>query len=737
MDRSQDKESEEQLKLTKAQMRASEENLEFLGMSEAQIQEVARTRQIASDIELRSPAAGLVLARNAFPGLRFERGGELFRIADLYHIWILADVFENDALLVRAARSAAVRYQGKTIPVRMSKALPQFDAASRALKVRLEMDNPNFLLRPDMFVDVEFQVTLPPGVAVPVDAVLDSGVRKTVFVEAGDGYFEPRLVETGWCTGDLIQITKGIEPGERVVVSGNFLLDSESRMKLTARGAAAAAGKDPVCGMDAGPAKAAVSSAYRGKTYYFCSKGCKEKFDRVPEQYLASAAGRAPRRVSAMIDWIVEFSVRNRFIVFTLVAAATLGGWWSIEHVALDAIPDLSDTQVIVYSRWDRSPDIVESQVTYPIVSALLGAPRVKAVRGFSDFSYSYVYAIFEDGTDIYRARSRTLEYLSGVLSRLPEGVKTELGPDATGVGWVFQYVLVDRTGEHSLADLRSYQDWYLRYYLKAVPGVAEVAPLGGFGPVGPYPPLDRQSPLHAGGSRCHGGARHFPFPVAYSERADPGDHHSGGGADFLSAVPGHGSYGQYHVAGRFRDRHRSAGGCGHRGGRTNAQEARGMATQRVQRGLPHRRDRSGEGSGRPQFLRPAGDRGFISPGADAGGAGRPAVQTTGLYEDPGHDCGRRARHHARPGVAPAIHAHAQFRFPAALVVPDGERGAGGADSSGGMPSRQPCSDTALRAGRLLVPAPEVGRHLGRGRHGADRDSRLLPVGIGVHAASG
>ncbi|HYM09476.1 MAG TPA: efflux RND transporter permease subunit, partial [Bryobacterales bacterium] len=147
----------------------------------------------------------------------------------------------------------------------------------------------------------------------------------------------------------------------------------------------------------------------------------------------------------------------------------------------LDAIPDLSDTQVIVYSRWDRSPDILEDQVTYPIVTAMLGAPRVKDIRGFSDFGYSYVYIIFDEGTDIYWARSRTLEYLQKILPRLPPEVKTELGPDATGVGWVFQYALVDHTGKRSLAELRSLQDWYLRYQLQAVPGVAEVAPLGGF----------------------------------------------------------------------------------------------------------------------------------------------------------------------------------------------------------------------------------------------------------------
>ncbi len=182
-----------------------------------------------------------------------------------------------------------------------------------------------------------------------------------------------------------------------------------------------------------------------------------------------------------MINRIIEFSARNKFLIFLLVGIGVAGGVWSILHMPLDAIPDLSDTQVIVYSRWDRSPDIMEDQVTYPIVTAMLGAPRVKAVRGYSDFGYSFVYIIFDEGTDIYWARSRTLEYLSSVLPRLPSAVKTELGPDATGVGWVFEYALVDTTGKRNLAELRSTQDWFLRYQLRAVPGVAEVAPLGGF----------------------------------------------------------------------------------------------------------------------------------------------------------------------------------------------------------------------------------------------------------------
>jgi Cu(I)/Ag(I) efflux system membrane protein CusA/SilA len=182
-----------------------------------------------------------------------------------------------------------------------------------------------------------------------------------------------------------------------------------------------------------------------------------------------------------MIDHIIEFSGRNKFLVFILIGFAVVAGLYSMKTIPLDALPDLSDTQVIVYSRWDRSPDIMEDQVTYPIVTSMLGAPKVKDVRGFSDFGYSFVYIIFEEGTDIYWARSRTLEYLSAVLQQLPQGVKTELGPDASGVGWVFQYALIDQSGKRSLAELRSLQDWFLRYQLKSVPGVAEVAPLGGF----------------------------------------------------------------------------------------------------------------------------------------------------------------------------------------------------------------------------------------------------------------
>jgi Cu(I)/Ag(I) efflux system membrane protein CusA/SilA len=182
-----------------------------------------------------------------------------------------------------------------------------------------------------------------------------------------------------------------------------------------------------------------------------------------------------------MISRIIDWSVENKLLVFILTVVGIVIAWWSLKHSSLDAVPDLSDTQVIIYSKWDRSPDIIEDQVTYPIVTALLGAPQVKTIRGVSDFGFSYVYVIFEDGVDLYWARSRVVEYLSKILPRLPQDVKTEIGPDATSVGWVFQYALVDDAHRLNLADLRSLQDWQLKFHLQAVPGVAEVATVGGF----------------------------------------------------------------------------------------------------------------------------------------------------------------------------------------------------------------------------------------------------------------
>ncbi|NIT13636.1 MAG: CusA/CzcA family heavy metal efflux RND transporter [Candidatus Dadabacteria bacterium] len=183
-----------------------------------------------------------------------------------------------------------------------------------------------------------------------------------------------------------------------------------------------------------------------------------------------------------MIEKIIEYSARNRFLTILAVLFIAAWGFWAMKNTPLDAIPDLSDVQVIVFTEWKgRSPDLVEDQITYPIVTTMIAAPNVKFVRGQSFFGLSFVYIIFEDGTDMYWARSRVLEYLNEVSGQLPDGITPTLGPDATGVGWVYQYALVDKTGTNDLSDLRTFQDWYLRYWLESVPGVAEVASVGGF----------------------------------------------------------------------------------------------------------------------------------------------------------------------------------------------------------------------------------------------------------------
>src|SRR5882757_5967000 len=200
-----------------------------------------------------------------------------------------------------------------------------------------------------------------------------------------------------------------------------------------------------------------------------------------PEPISAEGTAEIPKR-ETFIERIIEASARNKFLVFVFTIFAVAAGIYGVLHTPLDAIPDLSDVQVIVYTDWEgRSPDLVEDQITYPVSSKFIAAPKVKFVRGESMFGKSFVYVIFQDGTDIYWARSRVIEYLNSVRGSLPEGVNPVIGPDATGVGWVYEYALVDDSGKHDLATLRSIQDWNLRYALASVKGVAEVAAVGGF----------------------------------------------------------------------------------------------------------------------------------------------------------------------------------------------------------------------------------------------------------------
>jgi Cu(I)/Ag(I) efflux system membrane fusion protein len=272
------------------------DTLRGIGMHDLQIEEVNRTRTASADIKIYSPVAGYVLERNISPGQRFEKGTEFYRIADISHVWVMTDFFEKDRQFMKPGALATVRYQGRRLMACMSHALPQFDPASRVLKTRFELDNPGQVLLPDMFVDVELPVDKPEAITVPADAVIDSGRHKTVYVEKGKGVFEPRMVEIGWRLGDRVQIARGLEPGERIVVAGNFLIDSESRMKMPDSASAANTDKaktvkDLVCGMDIDPKSAnTTKTVYKCETYYFCCDSCKKSFEANPEKYVAQEA---------------------------------------------------------------------------------------------------------------------------------------------------------------------------------------------------------------------------------------------------------------------------------------------------------------------------------------------------------------------------------------------------------------------------------------------------------------
>ena len=273
-----------------AQTRFAEGELMNLGMSKLQIDELAHTRELTQEIVLSAPATSFILVRNITPGQKFSAGDELYRLADLSRVWVNADIFENEAKYIKPGEKVEVRLKGleESHTAIVTDILPQFDPATLTLKVRLDLDNPTFSFRPGMFVDVEFPITMPPSINVPADAIMDSGLRRTVFVERGNGYFEPRQVKTGWRLGGQVEILEGLKPGERIAISGNFLIDSESRMKLAAAGFFGDVVKDPVCGMPLDKSKASTigrKKEYQGKIYYFCSEECQRHFEKNPSRY--------------------------------------------------------------------------------------------------------------------------------------------------------------------------------------------------------------------------------------------------------------------------------------------------------------------------------------------------------------------------------------------------------------------------------------------------------------------
>lgn len=277
----------------------SAERLRGMGVSTRQIAEMARTREVPITIDILSPTDGVVVARDVTLGQTFDRGAEWFRIANLDRVWVLVDVLEGDLALARPGVAVQVSVPGRPgkLPAVVSQVPPQFDPMSRTMKVRLEMANPGALLRPDMYVDAELLVTRPEALTVPVDAIVDSGLRRTVFVESGEGVYEPRAVETGWRADGRVEILSGLSAGDRIVVSGTFLVDSESQLRATAAGVKGPVAKDPICGMEVDEAKARAEgkvATHGGKTHYFCSDSCKATFvgKQATPAVTAQVAGR-------------------------------------------------------------------------------------------------------------------------------------------------------------------------------------------------------------------------------------------------------------------------------------------------------------------------------------------------------------------------------------------------------------------------------------------------------------
>jgi len=293
------------------------DRLRNLGISDVQIKQMADSRQLPENIDVVAPVDGIILSRGITAGQHFDRNMEFYRVADLGRVWVVAEVDEEEAANLRPGGAARITLSagGRELPARITDSLPQSEAGGGTVKLRLEVENPGFKLRPEMLVDVELPVRLPAGITVPVDALVDSGVRTRVYIEHGEGVFEPREVETGWRNGEQVEIRKGVQPGERVVVAATFLVDSESRLKspvsttvvpaparktdkpagMSGHLAAAKAVIDPSCSMPVDPAKATASGntvSYHGTTYYFCSEKCKEKFQNESATTSKQASGR-------------------------------------------------------------------------------------------------------------------------------------------------------------------------------------------------------------------------------------------------------------------------------------------------------------------------------------------------------------------------------------------------------------------------------------------------------------
>ena len=481
---------------------AAKRRLALWDIPERDIERLVRTGEVQRTLTLYAPSSGVVTELGVRSGMEVTPNANLYTIADLARVWVLADVYEYELPWLAVGQQATVELSylpGEAIRGRLTYIAPFLDPATRTAEVRLELDNAAGRLKPEMFGNAVIAGAPLAGVlAIPAEAVIRSGRRTIAIVSLGEGRFEPREVALGLDTGDgWLEVRDGLREGEQVVVSSQFLIDSESNLQEAARKLLAAErGETGIPPAD--PAAAPGDAAARGAATPPAPEhrhgdpprtggpdGAEEpEGEGGPPPGSSSPPpppGAGGSGLAAVLRRVIERSAENPFAVALAVAGFAAWGLYALTKTPLDAIPDLSDVQVIVFTEFSgQAPQVVEDQVTYPLSTAMLAVPRAEVVRGYSFFGFSFVYVIFADGTDLYWARSRVLEALNFAAGRLPPGVAPTLGPDATGVGWIYEYALVDHSGRHDLAALRSLQDWHLRYELQTVPGVAEVASVGG-----------------------------------------------------------------------------------------------------------------------------------------------------------------------------------------------------------------------------------------------------------------
>ncbi len=634
---------------------ATRQRLVLLGMPPALVERVVAGGQPVAVTTVTAPTGGLISELMVRTGMTVDAGMTLARINGLGTVWLEAALPEVQAAGIATGQAATVRLAAlpdQVLRGKVAAVLPEVNAETRTLRVRIELPNPGQRLRPGMFAQVSLQgAAAAAAVVLPAEAVIRTGKRALVYLQEAPGRYRPVEVELGPEADGWVVIRRGIAAGQQVVASGQFLIDSEASMQgvmaradlpaavpgtapaaaaaeYTASGVVVEMDKDGIT-LDHGPVPAlkwpAMTMPFQWAQpalaqglkvgqrveFSFRQQGDEHIVTRIQPAAARPAATAArgrparprrrrpqrPHRGQAVIAGLIRWSVANRFLVLLATVFLTAAGLWGLRTTPVDALPDLSDVQVIIRTSYPgQAPQIVENQVTYPLATTMLSVPGAKTVRGYSFFGDSFVYVLFDDGTDLYWARSRVLEYLNQVQGRLPAAAKPALGPDATGVGWIFQYALVDRSGRNDLSQLRALQDWFLKYELKALPNVAEVATVGGM--VRQYQvvldpleagrlrhhagdgarradgrqPGDRRRPARDGRSRVHGARQRLPEDAGRLPR------HPAGGARRHPGEAGR----RGHGAGRPGDapRHRRT----RRRGRSHRRHRRSCARARTRR---------------------------------------------------------------------------------------------------------------------------------------------------------